>query len=552
MNRQNNQKNTARPDKRQQMPQQHTPRSKQTYQGNGQKKSNSQQNTQADARYRAAKEAQKKKDAELAKRRKALEQKKKKEAADRKKAEEKRRRQERYTLSEEEQAIREQMQKEEQAHKKRQRQRRAKLFLGRLFVFLCMFVLLLSISVGLFYANLVSYERSAHKNFVYHVGDKNAANITAAYDKIMRGGTMYLNMTPIVALCDMAVTGDTAELRYISRNAKENVQFIVGSTQVFINGVEHRLTAAPVLDGDDLYVPYDFFTSYVKGLNVLYDMEKNRITVERILKEGSDSIFSDLTFVIRSDAPMTALDEFNEFGQTSPIEFLSALDLYEEYMNPVNRDDYLILVNKEYPLPQSYKPATEKLDYSDMLLLGQPDQYLDPVAYKAAHAMVMELAANGYADTKIHLGYRSYEKQNTFYTSTVNEYQRTMSEEQAKIAAASVAQEPGCNPQQTGLSFIMHNGKEASSAFSREAAYGWLAENCWKFGFIIRYPADKTAETGMAFQPCFFTFVGRYHAMRIASSGLSMEEYIAALEEKDYFGMPYAQFREALLNKKNQ
>lgn len=503
-------------------------------------------------RRKAAVKARKKRAAEEAKRQKALDARKKKDDAARKKAEEKmRRHDERFELTEEEKAIRDQMKREERDYSRRQAAKKTKVFIGRLFVFLLMFVLLLGISAGLFYANLVKYESSAKKNFVYHVGDDSADSVTVAHDKMMRGGTLYLNMTPIIDLCKMAVTGDSKELRYISRNAKENVQFIVGSRQVFINGVEERLTASPILEEEDLYVPYTFFTSYVSGLDLEYDTDRNRINVSKAMDPATGNDM-EMTFVIRSDAPMQALDEYNEFGKTPPVAFVNDFDLYEEYMNPANRDDYLLLVNSQYPLDQNYVPTTTKVELSDMLLNGQTDQFLDPVCYKAAHAMVMELASNGYADTKIYLGYRSYTKQRTFYNSTVRDYQKTMSEEQAKIAAMSVAQEPGCNPQQAGLSFIMHNMKENSTAFSREASYGWLAENCWKFGFIIRYPADKTAETGMAFQPYFFTFVGRYHAMRIHESGLSMEEYIAQLEEKDYFNMPYADFRNQLLNKKNQ
>ena len=128
-----------------------------------------------------------------------------------------------------------------------------------------------------------------------------------------------------------------------------------------------------------------------------------------------------------------------------------------------------------------------------------------------------------------------------------------MSEEQAKVAAASVAQVAGANPQQTGYSMIINNQEDDySNAFSREPAYAWLLENCWKFGFIIRYPADKTAETGMAFQPYFFTYVGRYHAMRIMEQGLSMEEYIVQLEERNYFGKSYAEFRQDLIDKINK
>ena len=283
---------------------------------------------------------------------------------------------------------------------------------------------------------------------------------------------------------------------------------------------------------------------------MLYDAEKQSVTVEQTPSDEDPGELQQLRFVIRSDAPLTGLDEFNEFGNTSPVDFVADLSLYEEYMNPAERDAYLLLVNSQYPLPQSYVPQT--VEINDIRRDGRPLQYLDFTAERAAHAMIMELASNGYSDVNILLGYRSYSKQRNYFETTVQDYMKTMTEEQARVAASSIAQQAGCNPQQAGYSIIMHNLEDTSTAFSREAAYAWLEENCWKFGYIIRYPVDKTAETGMAFQPYFFTYVGRYHAMRIAERGLSMEEYIAELEAKNYFGMSYEQFRNDLIGNINK
>ena len=511
-----------------------------------------QQRAAAQAKAKKRREMQKKQEQERQKREKAAEKQRKQAAAKQKKeaearrraAEKMRRHDERFELTEEERAIREQMRREEREYHARQRVRKTKVFFGRFIVFVLMFVSLFAVCAGLFYVNLIQYERSARQNFTYVVGTKKT---TVAYDSMMRGGNLYVNMTPIIELCEMAVTGDTAELRYITRDAKEHVQFIVGSTQVFINGVEERLTAAPYLDGEDLYVPYDFFSSYVSGISVLYDGEKQTVTVEQMLVEGQEDTYESLRFVIRSDAPLTGLDEYNEFGSTSPIEFVADLSLYEDYMNPADRDAYLILVNNEYPLPQSYVPET--VEITDIRYDGRPLQYLCQIAEKAAHAMIMELQANGFTDVNILLGYRSYGKQNSVYKTALESY-ASLSEEQAAAAVAATTQKPGCNPQQAGLSMVMHNLEDTSTAFAKEPAYVWLAENCWKFGFIIRYPADKTEETGMSFQPYFFTYVGRYHAMRIMEAGLSMEEYVVQLEEKDYFdGLTYAEFREKLINK---
>jgi len=491
----------------------------------------------------------KKAQAEEAKRRAAKKKKQQKELERRKKAAERMRRyDERFELTDEEKAIRAKMQREERSYRNKQRVKAVKIFVARFVMFVLMFAVLLSISVGAFYWNLVYCEPSARMDFSYKVGS--AKTMTVDRDIMLRGGTLYLNMTPIVDLFELAVTGDTTELRYISRTDGEHVKFTIGSTQVFINGVEERLTAAPFLDGNDLYVPADFFESFAEGIAVSYDTSSNRVTVSRVAHPDKANTYIDLRFVIRPDVPLIALDEYNEFGNTSPVEFVADLDVYESFMNPKNRDDYLILVNGTYPLPKSYVPQT--IEISDIRRDGRPLQYLDNVAEKAAHAMIMELEANGHQGVNILLGYRSYDKQKNYYNQEIKAYMETMSEEKAKLSIASRIHEAGCNPQQAGLSIVMHNLEETSSAFAREAAYAYLAENCWKFGFIIRYPSDKVSETGMEFQPYFFTYVGRYHAMRIWEQGLSMEEYIAQLEQKGYFGMSYENFRTELLNRANQ
>jgi hypothetical protein len=72
--------------------------------------------------------------------------------------------------------------------------------------------------------------------------------------------------------------------------------------------------------------------------------------------------------------------------------------------------------------------------------------------------MIMELTTNGYPDVNIRLGYRSYSKQRLYYDNTVKDYMKTMSEEQAKVAAASVAQAAGANIQTHGTA-VDHNAQ---------------------------------------------------------------------------------------------
>jgi len=54
----------------------------------------------------------------------------------------------------------------------------------------------------------------------------------------------------------------------------------------------------------------------------------------------------------------------------------------------------------------------------------------------------------------------------------------------------------------------------------------WLAENCHKYGFILRYPPEKTEITGIIYEPWHYRYVGEEHAKKIYELGVTLEEYL--------------------------
>lgn len=213
-----------------------------------------------------------------------------------------------------------------------------------------------------------------------------------------------------------------------------------------------------------------------------------------------------------------------EIGGTVP--FASDLSAYEQYMNPENRDGYLTLINTENLLDGGYEPP----ELYDVMNTRRDSgmRYMVPDAARALEALFIEMNEHGYTGVSVTDAYRSYEEQSDLYTSYIN---REMEEkgctyEEAAAAVSSLAAAPEASEHRSGLCCDMHNLPEASQAFADEAAYGWLRENAWKFGFIVRYPEDKAEITKTAFAPWHFRYVGRYHAERITKLGMCLEEYI--------------------------
>lgn len=136
-------------------------------------------------------------------------------------------------------------------------------------------------------------------------------------------------------------------------------------------------------------------------------------------------------------------------------------------------------------------------------------------------------AETGNRDYQITQGYRTYDEQKSIYDS----YQEIYGPEQGALLAAL----PGYSEHHTGYAFDMNvytaDGVSYSLASAGEAnpIYAWIYDNAAKYGFVLRYPEEKTSVTGITNEPWHFRYVGRGHAAYMHENDLTLEEYIALL-----------------------
>jgi D-alanyl-D-alanine carboxypeptidase len=116
------------------------------------------------------------------------------------------------------------------------------------------------------------------------------------------------------------------------------------------------------------------------------------------------------------------------------------------------------------------------------------------------------------------------------YTNKELDKNPNLSREQAETIVLTYSTRPGTSEHQTGLAVDMATDDSFSTDFQYTDHYKWLMENAWKFGFILRFPADKTDITTIQFEPWHWRFVGRYHAKKIHDAGVCLEEYMLMLE----------------------
>ena len=193
-----------------------------------------------------------------------------------------------------------------------------------------------------------------------------------------------------------------------------------------------------------------------------------------------------------------------------------------EYADQMNLGGYLFLVNRDYPLTADYVPQD--------LVMPDVKHVSDAVLLRQDAAAGLEGLFTAAKDEKGFVlvavsGYRSYSTQNAIFARKVSAVGR----QQAMLLVAP----PGCSEHQLGLAMDIGTSRDHSLtfAFGKTEEGMWVAENCWRFGFIIRYRDEWTDVTGYSYEPWHLRYVGVEHARRIHESDIPFEYYIEQLKE---------------------
>ena len=212
---------------------------------------------------------------------------------------------------------------------------------------------------------------------------------------------------------------------------------------------------------------------------------------------------------------------------------------------------YLILANRINELDSTYEPQS----LTTLTCETTYSMKLESRAAQALYAMLAEMKNAGVRDILVTSAYRSYDKQSETYNHWVQEEMRggfsedayrvlgaeyiqmnyldkkiyNLNFEDAHKVAQSYSAMPGQSEHQTGLCIDFTTSdmnEELTEAFEDTEAFAWLAENAYKFGFILRYPEDKEDITGYTYEPWHYRFVGREAATDIHVGKMTLEQYL--------------------------
>lgn len=386
-------------------------------------------------------------------------------------------------------------------------------------------ILLLAVAVALIARACGVRENT--DDFRVYMPDKHVV----AYDDIVRGGSLYLNAGALSEFCELTLSGSRGNLK-LSSDKGEYASFTPGSQTTLINGVLVGMSAPAILDGGELWLPVDFISSCFAGIKITVDREGNKITVTRAEAAGSTSgkpVYVDVGFISSKGATVKPEDIR---AMIASYTFKTDLVSYFAYLNPAD-PKYLLLVNKNNPLGESYKPEGLAILDKSLTLYGSEIK-LEDYAKHALEAMMKEMRASGYGDIYISSGYRDYAYQSQLFNHYISKEMAenpALTLDQAKEIVMTYSAKPGTSEHQSGLctDLISSSMSELDNSFANLSVYVWLTENAHKFGFVLRYPADKISVTGYAYESWHYRFVGQYHAAAMKVSGLCLEEYLPTL-----------------------
>ena len=161
----------------------------------------------------------------------------------------------------------------------------------------------------------------------------------------------------------------------------------------------------------------------------------------------------------------------------------------------------ILIANKTYALPSTYNPG------------------VDATANAALQKMFAAAKKDG-LNMYVASGFRSYETQKQLYNNYVAR--------DGVAEADRYSARPGHSEHQTGLAFDINR---PDTSFTGSAEAKWLAKNCHKYGFIIRYPQGKEHITGYMYESWHIRYLGVETAKAVYKSGLCLEEYLDITSE---------------------
>ena len=209
------------------------------------------------------------------------------------------------------------------------------------------------------------------------------------------------------------------------------------------------------------------------------------------------------------------------FSRFRKLDIIDNVIFLNSYHAEISEDWRLILVNNENVVPKNYKIELTQLSNGI---------YIDSRIYPDLQLMFDDARKDGVYPV-VGEGYRTHEEQQNMMNDKINSFiDEGYSKGEAEKLAKDWVAEAGKSEHELGMALDINADISVSSD---EEVYSWLAENAYKYGFILRYPPDKKYITGIDYEPWHYRYVGAESALEIYSWQITLEEYLGSYYELD-------------------
>ena len=196
-------------------------------------------------------------------------------------------------------------------------------------------------------------------------------------------------------------------------------------------------------------------------------------------------------------------------------------DYYTNIEDSPNKHTNIVLVNKYHYLGEDYVPKN-LTRISNKYAISE-DKYMEHDAAVAFEDMAKAAQKEGYKIVAVST-YRSYNYQKNLYNNYVSA--------DGKEKADKYSARPGYSEHQTGLAVDVSNNKKSYTKFGETEEFNWMKNNCYKYGFILRYTEENEFITGYISEAWHYRYVGIDIATYIHNNPMTFEEYYVKFIEK--------------------
>ena len=186
---------------------------------------------------------------------------------------------------------------------------------------------------------------------------------------------------------------------------------------------------------------------------------------------------------------------------------------------PEDTDWMLMLVNPQNTLPEDFSVTLKELENH---------QAVDARIYEDLQTMLEDARKEGLSPV-VRSSYRTQADQEILYANKVSRLRKQgYSREEAEAEAARWVAFPGTSEHQLGLAvdIVAESYRALEEDQENTPEQKWLMANAHRYGFILRYPEEKSQITGIGYEPWHYRYVGREAAGEIYEKGICLEEYL--------------------------